>query len=368
MAIERKALIENAIIEIDRNATDRQREASELYLRTLAGDIKAKHTLQEGISTSDIPSLLAPAINVQFLAQYAQYPTVWESIVGDVINSPTLGGVEFGDFNFDSDDLIGVHDGEQFTGYGLPGVGEYGEFPAANFETSSLEASLRKNGIRLRVSWESLVKLGNFDMIGRATRWFARKASEQEDGALARKFVSTAGVINTGFTTVTSNPALTLAGLETAIAQSEAATINGAPLGVSSWKLVVPTGLSQTARNILAITQVTRTDGSDEYVLNPNTGSVGLVTFSALNAIGALTNEWFLVPQGTAQPAFAEVFLEGYRTPLITIKDRGHFTLGGGAVPARDGNFEVDDVETRARHVVSAATIQLAGVMASNPA
>lgn len=368
MAVSRKTLIENAIVEIDRDATDRQREAGELYFRALSGDMRAKHTLQEGISTSDIPALLAPAINVQFLAQYAEYPTVWEDIVGDVINSPTLGGIEFGDFNFSATDLIGVHDGEQYTGYGLPGVGEYGEYPAADFTTTSLEADLRKNGIRLRVSWEALVKLGNFDMIGRATRWFARKAAEQEDGALARQFVSTGGVINTGFTTVTGNPALTLASLETAIAQSQAATVGGAPLGASSWKLVVPAGLSQTALNILAITQVERTVGSDQYIITPNTGGVSAVTFNALTAVGTLTNEWFLVPQGTAEPAFAEIFLEGYRQPLISIKDSGHFSLSGGGVPAREGSFEVDDVETRARHIVDATTIQLAGVMASNPA
>jgi hypothetical protein len=365
--MDQKVLIENAIAEIDRSATDRQREAGELYLRALTGDIRARHTLQEGIATSDIPELLTPAINVQFLAQYADYPTVWQDIVGDTINSPTLGAVEFGDFNFSAEDLVGIHDGDQFTGFGLPGVAEYGEYPAANFETAELEAELRKNGIRLRVSWESLIKMGNFDMIGRATRWFARKAKEQEDAALAKQFVSTAGVINSGFTTVTGNPALSLAGLETAIGQSSAAEVGGAPLGVSSWKLVVPPALSQTARDVLSITRIQRTDGSDTFDITPNTGGVSPVVFNALTAVGGLTNEWFLVPQGGAQPAFVEIFLEGYRTPLISIKDSGHFTLGGGAVPAREGNFEIDDVETRARHVVGAGTVQLAGVMASNP-
>jgi hypothetical protein len=365
--MDRKLLVENAIADIDRSATDRQREAGAHYLKALSGSMQSRHWLQEGIATSDIPELLAPAINVQFLAQYAEYPTVWQEIVGDTINSPTLGGVEFGDFNFSADDLKGVHDGDTFTGYGLPGVAEYGEYPAANFETRELEAELRKNGIRLRVSWESLVKLGNFDMIGRATRWFARKASEQEDAALAKQFVSTAGVINTGFTTVTGNPALSLAGLETAVAQSSAAQVGGAPLGATSWKLVVPPALAQTARDVLSITRIERTDGSDVYDITPNTGGVSSVVFNALTAVGGLQNEWFLVPQGTANPAFVEIFLEGYRTPLISIQDSGHFSLGGGAVPAREGSFEIDDVSTRARHVVGAATVELAGVMASNP-
>ncbi len=60
------------------------------------------------------------------------------------------------------------------------------------------------------------------------------------------------------------------------------------------------------------------------------------------------------------------MFLEGYRTPLISVKDSGHFSLSGGLVPAREGNFEVDDVETRGRHVVGAATIAPEIVLASD--
>ena len=129
--MDRKHLIESAIETIDRKATDRQREAGSHYLRALSGDIRSKAWLQEGISTSDIPELLQPAINVQFLAQFAEYPTVWQEIVGDVIDSPRLGSVEFGDFNFSTEDLLGDHDGDTYTGMGLPGVGEYGEYPVA---------------------------------------------------------------------------------------------------------------------------------------------------------------------------------------------------------------------------------------------
>jgi len=122
MAIDRKLLLENAIIDIDRRATPRQREASELYLKSLSGDRQATYRLQEGVSTSDIPALLAPAINVQFLANYAAQPVVWDQIVETVIDAPTLGTVEFGGFDFDASDLIGIHDGDTFVGAGMPGV------------------------------------------------------------------------------------------------------------------------------------------------------------------------------------------------------------------------------------------------------
>lgn len=371
--MNRKSLIENAIVDIDRKATQRQREAGELYLRARSGDMQAKHKLIEGISTSDLPAMLAPAVNVEFLANYAEYPTVWQEIVDETIESPTLGNVEFGGFDFSTEDLLGEHDGDTYVGMGLPGVGEYGEYAAINFTTEQLQAELRKNGVRLRISFEALINSGRIDMISRATTAFARYASEQEDIALAKEFISAAGVINTGFTTVTGNPALSLAALEAAKSQGGGITIGGRPAGPTSWTLVTTPALSETARNLLSITQVDRTDTStgDSYTMSTGNGNVNHVAFNALAAVGDYTtpgttdDSWFLVGRNGVRPAFAEIFLENYRTPLISIRDSAHFTLSGGAVPAREGGFEVDDVETRGRHFVGAATITPEIVLAS---
>lgn len=370
--MDRKTLIENAIADIDRKASTRQREAGELYLRARTGDMAAKHKLIEGISTSDIPAMLAPAINVEFLANYAGYPTVWGEIVDEVIESPTLGNVEFGSFDMNTADLLGEHDGDTYVGIGLPGVGEYGEYPAVNFTTEQLAAELRKNGVRLRISWEAIINSGRIDIIGRSTSAFARYAAEQEDVALAKEFVSVAGVVNPAFTTVTGNPVLSLEALEAAKSQAAAVTVGGRPAGASRYTLVTTPGLSETAAQILSIREVRRTEGSDEYTVTPNTGNVNAVSFAALGSVGnyttpgAVDDAWFLVGRGGARPAFGEVFLEGYRTPLISVKDSGHFSLSGGLVPAREGNFEVDDVETRGRHVVGAATIAPEIVLASD--
>lgn len=372
--MDRKSLIENAIVDLDRKATSRQREAGELYLRARSGDMQAKHKLVEGISTSDLPTLLQPALNVEFLANYANYPTVWQDIVDEVIESPTLGNIEFGGFDLSTEDLIGDHDGDTYVGMGLPGVGEYGEYPAINFTTEQLQAELRKNGVRLRISWEAVVNSGRVDFIGRSTAAFARYAAEQEDIKLAKEFVSTAGVINSSFTTITGNPALSLAALEAAKSQGAAVTVGGRPAGPASWTLVTTPALSETARNLLAITQVQRTDSGtgDVYNLSTGNGNVNHVSFNALAAVGDYTTPgttddyWFLVGRNGVRPAFAEVFLEGYRTPLISIKDSGHMSIAGGQVPSRLGNFEIDDIETRGRHVVGAATITPEVVLASN--
>lgn len=367
----RKTLIENAIVEVDRSASARQKEAAKLYFAAKQGDTKARYALSEGISTSDIPALLAPAVNVEFLARYADQAIVWDQIAEE-FTAGSIGTIEFGDFDFDASSLPPVNDGDEYVGAGLPGVAEYGEYPAIRFTTEQLEAELRKNGVRLRVSWETMLKTGNFDLISRATTAFARYAAEQEDITLAKQFVSTAGVINGDFTSLTGNPALTLESLSAAKALSRQATVGGRNINPRSFVLVTGGALSDQAEDILSVRNVTRTDSNgDVFEIAPRNSDVRAVNFWALEQVGGNTTPgatddyWFLVPQGTARPAFLEVFLEGHRTPLISIKDSGHFTLSGGAVPSREGSFDNDDVETRARHVVQATTLEAAGVIAS---
>lgn len=374
---DRKLMIENAIEDINRKATERQLEAGRLYLGALSGDQKAKHALIEGISTSDIPALLAPAINVQFLANYAAQPVVWNEIAETVIDAPRFGNVEFAGFDFDVDSLKSLTaNGDQYVGAGLPAVGELAEYPALSFTTEQLNVDLNKNGVRLRISWEAILNSGNVDIIGRATEAFARYAAEQEDIALAKQFVGTTGTINSQFVVANDgapNPALTLASLEKAIAQASRINVGtGRHVNARSYRLVTTSALAQTARQILSTTEVRRTQGSNLLIQSPALGNVNYTDFWALDAVGSYTTAgatdayWFLVPQGTTRPAFAEVFLSGYRTPLITIKDSGQFNLSGGAVPSREGSFELDDIEVRGRHVVSAAAIAPTIVVRSN--
>lgn len=374
---DRKLMIENAIVDIDRKASERQREAGKLYLAARSGDMKARNQLIEGISTSDIPAILAPAINVEFLANYADMPVVWNEIAETTIDAPRFGTVEFGGFDFDTANLKDVIGGDQYVGAGLPGVGEYGEYPALSFTTEQLDVELKKGGIRLPISWEAMMNSGNVDIIGRATQAFARYAAEQEDVALAKQFVGTDATINASFVEANDgtdpNPALSLESLEKVIAQ--AARINvgtGRHVNARSFRLVTTAALAQTARQILSTTEVRRTEGTDVLIQSPALGNVNYTQFWALDAVGSYETAgatdayWFVVPQGTSRPAFAEVFLQGYRTPLITIKDSGQFTLAGGAVPSREGSFESDDIQVRGRHVVGAAAISPEIVVASN--
>lgn len=370
-----KKIAEQAAQRIAERANKRQIEAGKRLTAALEGDMKSRLWIQEGIATSDIPELLAPSINVRFLNQYAAVPRVWDQLATEFLMAD-LGKAEWGDFVADASALGGLHDGEEFVNGGLPKVGEYAEYPAVKFATQSLEAELHKHGVRARLSWEAIMKSGRIDLIQRFIDAFSQWAANTEDIKLARQFAAPGGTVNSDNWTVgnqvSGNPALTLSGLEAALGQSKQARVNGNPVTAPRYALVTTPALSQTAKNLLSITTVQRTDANGTYDVQANTitGNVYHVELSWIAAaeLGAsnLDAHWWIVPVGGARPAFLELFLEGYRTPLVSIKDSGHFVVGGGGVPARDGSFEVDDVQTRVRHLVETAPLELAGAVWSD--
>lgn len=366
----RKQIIENAVENLQSKATQRQLEAGRDLMQSLSGDRKAGQRLAEAISTSDIPSFMTPAVNAIFLAEFAETPTMWDTIA-DEYRTDRFQNIEWYGFDFDTSGLDDqVLDGEEFSGYGLPAVAELGEYPAASFSTETVEGELRKFGVRVRMSWETSLKTGSFEWLPRAARQMARWAAEQEDQALVAKFTSAAGVVNAAFTDAPSNPVLSYQALEAAMLQSQAVAVNGRRTNATSFQLVTGYGLSLTARDILNTTSIERTDGSDAYTINPSLAGIGYTPWDALDKFGGATvsDYWFVVPKGTARPAFLELFHEDHRVPLVSLKDPRHFSVAGGSLAPLDGSFELDDVEARVRHVVGATTIAPQIVVASTGA
>lgn len=377
--MDKKILVENAIAKIEDRTTKRQLEAAKLYFAAREGDVRARVTLQEGISTSDVPTLLEPAINVEFLSKYAAQPTVWNQIATE---KQIEFGTEykFGNFTIDASTLTGKS-GKEHTVGGLPVVPEYAEYPAVKFTTSESSITMNdKKGIRARLSWEALRKSGNFDLINEFTSYFAVAAAQEEDFVLARQFVTSAGAAAGTWSgkNLAGNPALTgavedaLVALGDAKQASRTFKVDGNPIGVNAWKLVYGTGLSATVDKLFNLTGVRSTAGDLNYDVNPGvyTGGITPVEFASLDTIsGGATDEfWFLVPVNTVRPNFHEFFLTGQRAPLISIKDSGHMSLAGGEIPVRSGSFDEDDIQTRVRHLVEAGTMNTDGFVFSTGA
>jgi hypothetical protein len=227
------------------------------------------------------------------------------------------------------------------------------------------------------MSWESLRKVGNFDMLGKFTDAFATYAAKQEDIALAQLFVTSAGAVGGDWAGkgLTGNPALTSDGygaLGDALAASRAQTVDGVPVSATTYKLIYGAALAPTVDRILSISNLQVTDANGVYDVNASlvTGKFRPIEFNTMDLVsgGNTDGFWFVVPEGQARPQFLEVFLEGMRAPMISVKDSGHFSLAGGVVPVREGSFDEDDVQTRVRHVVDAVSVDLTGSVYSTGA
>lgn len=375
----KKQFIQEQLDNINARSTSRQVEAAKLFFAANSGDMTAKAKLAEGISTSDIPTLLEPSINITFLAQYAQQETVWDQIA-DVYEAPDFGRLEFGDFEIDASSLIS-NDGDEYVAGGLPVVGEYDEYPAVKFVTEQLNKDFdRKRGVKLRISWEALRRSGNVDIITRATEAFARMAALQEDISLAKEFVqvgaAAANAANWTGRQIAGNPDLTADGIGALSAALTASrnTVdpNGNKINAPSYKLVAGSALALPIANVQSITNLQVTDANGVYDVNPQatTGLFRSIIFPALDRVSGNNTDkfWFVLPEGMPRPQLWQVFLQGQRQPLISVKDSGHFSLGGGEVPVREGSFDVDDIQTRARHIVDSVAIDLTGSVYSTGA
>lgn len=375
MANERKILAENAIDRINAQINsgtplaEKQKEHGDLLFKSLSGDRKSARVLQEAISTSDVPLFLTPAINALFLAEWANSPRVWDQFSDEYVTDRYT-NIEWDGIDFSTDDLSGEHDGEDYTGYGLPKVGELSEYPAMNFTTENVPGEIAKYGVRVRMAWETSLRTGSFAWVPRAVNRMAKQSAEQEDLWVAKVLVDSAGTINPDFADAPSNPALSYQALENAILQSQSVRVNGRRTNASQYQLVTGYGLSLTARDILNTTEIRETDGTTEYIVTPSLGGVGYTPFDALDQFGGATvaDYWFLIPRGTPRPAILSLRHEAALTPTVFIKSPNAMSLAGGMVDPLDGSFEVDDTEAKVRVVGGAAAITPEIIVASTGA
>jgi len=362
------------------NITPRQIEAAKLLEGAIRGDRQDKLKLQEGISTSDLPVQLTPAINKILLANYADAPKVWDrfatKLVLDDFRPQTFMNLQYEDDGKDNA-------GDKFRDGSLPTVGEYDEYPTAGFFAATEQSvQLKKAGQRIRFSWEAIVNDGNIGLLERLPVQLALKAAGKEDEEVTKQLVATSGINTTNFKSAnqnlfSGNGALTMENLELAIQAANLQSYNGkAVTPISRFALVIPAALELTARKILATQSVevaaTVSGVTTKTVTgNPIGSQVEIVVNPWIKKINSGADAyWFLipVPSATLNPSVALGFLRGYETPELRIKMNGGTFLGGGDVPARDGSFDNDDFEMRIRHIATGGFLVPAGTMVSTGA
>jgi hypothetical protein len=335
---------------------------------TLVADVyagkKNMHYLQEAMTTSDFPILFGDIIDRMLLAKYREIAPTYSAYVK----------------------VATVRDFREVSRKGINGgrglmskVGEKAGYPVRAYSEAEYKYAVEKYGARMDFSWEALVN-DDLDALRDAPGDLAIAARRTEEYFATDLFVGATGPDTTFFSAgngnvVTGNPALSVAGLQTAMqvlaAQKDS---DGRPINITAAVLVVPPALAITAQNILNALQIEMTEaggtaGQKIVAQNWMKNAVRLVVNYEIPNI-ATTNgntSWFLFQDpNVGRPALEMGFLRGHVEPEIFMKEPNARRVGGGVVNPLDGDFDTDSVEYKVRHVLGGTTMDPKAAVASN--
>ena len=194
----------------------------------------------------------------------------------------------------------------------------------------------------------------------------AGSARRSEERFITDRFVGVNGPDGTFFAAgnnnvVTSNPALSIASLQTAFtilaAQRDS---DGNPIMIDAVYLVVPPALEVTARNILNATQIEVVEAggtANQKLIAANwmANRTTLIVDPWIPVLATTANgntSWFLFASPTGnRPALEFGRLRGHEEPAIFVKEPNARRVGGGSVDPMDGDFDIDAIEYKVRHV-----------------
>ena len=334
------------------------KEAAELWTKAWGGNRIAAALVNEALTTSDLfKSATGDLLDRELLAQYGDVQGVWQQFA-------TRSVVR----NFKPKKLVDIMGGKT----GLDLVPELTEYPYNKSSTAEYSIAAKKFGRRFGYSWEAGVN-DDIDELRQIPSRFGMAAQLTEERAALEAIVTTAsgaplasffksydapaaGALGYAAFNNSSDAALTSAALEAGI-QSIATRkdAEGNLVPAPGFVLMVGPALQFTAQRILNAATIETTNGTKKVSEpNPFKGAVRLVVNPMLAGTA-----WFLLPdpQRAVRPAVAVAFLSGYETPDLRVSSLTGNRIGGGAINPEEGDFEVDGVWYRVRHVTGGASL-----------
>jgi hypothetical protein len=328
------------------------------------GNMRAEYALKEASHTADFPYLMGDVLDRSLMAEWATSMPNWQSFC-------KLGEVR----DFREAKMLGI----EGMGAVLDGVQERAEYAERGpSEETPITRQVAKYGAKFGLSFEAIINdyLGAFRDLPLKLVQAARRT---EALAVTNLYCGSTGpdatLYSSGNTNiVTSNPALSIAGLATAFKIIGAQTdIDGFPLIIDAVTLVVPPALEITAQNILNATELRVATGGGAYnaadqlvVRNWMNGRLSLTVdpFIGMVATSNQATSWFLFASvSAARPALQVDYLRGHGAPELFVKAPNASRVGGGSVPE---SFENDEVEYKVRHIFGGTVIAPKATVASN--
>lgn len=320
------------------------------------------HHFREALSTSDFPTLFGDVLDRQMLASYREAPVTYQQWVKIARNIP--------DFRDVKRRTIDNGDGQ------LAEVPQLTEYPEARLDEGGYTYAVKKFGRRISFSWEAQI---NDDLdflrdipniLGRAARRtesrFASALRLDANGPHASLYTGGNGNIITG------NPVLGLAGLEAGLNRLRTRTdAAGEPIVFDAAVLVVPPALEVTANRLVETVEYRMVVGGNTQIIRgtglpPVRVAVDHYQPSVASTANGNTTWALFADPSDGRPALEMGFLRGHNEPETRIKEPNSRRVGGGQINPLDGDFELDAIAYRIRHVMGGARMDPNATVASN--
>lgn len=380
------------------------REARRLVDNVLSGNRYAALKFQEAMTISDFPFYFGDVLDRSVLANYAETPYSWSGYIKRAsLNDFRLAKM----FRFDRGAAVlnGPITPNSYgaTGAGTTGIEEVSEYPMRYRVATNYSDQLYKFGARMDFAWETLIN-DDLDALKDTPALFGRACRRTEEKRATQLFVSSTGPNATFFSTAnknlvtnavnsvvtTDNPSLSITSLAWAlIIMASQVDLDGEPISIDSWALVVPPALDITARNIVNALQVymndqggtlassgtgaTVTQQSAQRLLTENwaKGRVKPMVNYYLPIVNTTSGNtaWYLFANpDSGRPAAQLSFLRSQPGPQMFMKSPnavaiGEGRLGSSSMPGTalanpmEGDFDTDSVQYKVRYVMGGALL-----------
>lgn len=323
--------------------------------------------LKEAMSTSDFPNLMGDVMYRMMLGNYIAYPVTYPSWTRAVSVK-----------DFRSLHMYTLDGGQAI----LDKVKEYAPYKETSFSETAYSVAVAKYGRRYGLSFE-LITNDDLNAFNERPMLMAQSAKSSEEYLATQMLCDSTGPHPTFFTAghkniVTSNPKLSIQGLQTAYAvMASQLNADGVPIVIKGVKLVVPQQLEITAENIMNAIQI-RINSSEGNPTGALPGGATLDQFLytanwmakrtqlSVNPFLPIINttsgasSWYLIADPadvTQRPAIVFAHLRGHELPELFMKDPDSRQLGGGGGDPMDGSFDNDSVDYKLRCFMGAAQI-----------
>ncbi len=325
------------------------------FLEAMFAGRKSRHQIAEAFSTDSFTLAVFAAIDTKVMDTYQELPSVWRQYT-DVMTVP----------DFRPTRLLT----KWFETLGLKLVPELTEYPTGGGVDHSVNwINVAKYGLRDAVSWESTINDTAIDEIESMPTKYANAAAETESiNAIANLLnvdpkTNLASGFNTAFFKAGNGNApvttpLTADNLDAVLDEmSRRVPANKKKIVVPpDMQVVIPKALERQMKRILNLREIRKANGTDTDVYDNYLQASDYVVEPMLDAILTSANKattWFVLPKtGSRQPASFAAFLRGYESPDMRYKSAAGQRLGGGDISPLEGSFEIDDIQTRVRHIV----------------